>query len=215
MKIIGIYGGSGAGKSTVTKELAQVLPNCMYISPGRYVREATECLQNTMFSRMGVSSVDPSISKSNYIFSSCESMNTWIDVIKSQVIANIEKNIEENGAGKEYVIVDWCFLPMCDFYKKCDYTLCVKTDYNIRYDRLSNRMKNVDNFSILRGSPFSDYSKESFENRLKFSALEDYGYKAQYEFVNNGTIESLNNYVNDFATKITGENNVVGKFFKI
>ena len=215
MKIIGIYGGSGAGKSTVTKGLVQVLPNCTYINPGRYAREATEYLQNTMFSKLGLASIDPNISKSNYIFSSYESMTIWIDVIKEKVISEVEKYIEENKSEKEYIIVDWCFLPMCDFYKKCDYTLCVKTDYDIRYQRLECRMKNVETFSILRGSPFSDYSTKSFENRLKYTALEQYGYKSQYEFENNGTMEVLNQFTKDFAAKITGDSKYVGKFFKI
>jgi hypothetical protein len=56
-------------------------------------------------------------------------MNGWIEVIKDYVSNRIEEAVTKLGAGKDFVIVDWCYLPMCDYFFKCNLTLCIKADY--------------------------------------------------------------------------------------
>jgi hypothetical protein len=62
-------------------------------------------------------------------------MDGWIEVVKDYVSKRIAEAVTKLGAGKDFVIVDWCYLPMCDYFYNCDLTLCIKADYQTRYDR--------------------------------------------------------------------------------
>jgi len=191
MKIVGISGGSGAGKSTVSKGLVNILPNSIFIDVDPYFREATDKLEDKIFSEIHMEK-EEGVLNQNYFFSSLEAMNTWIRVISDYVNARIEEVVSKLGEGKDYVIVDWCYLPMCDFFKKCDYTFCVKADYATRYKRLENRMRAVSGgYSIAKGPSFSEYKKKSFENRVKYSAINEYGYKSDFNIVNDKDLETL------------------------
>lgn len=204
MKIIGVSGGSGAGKSTVSRGLAKVLPNSLFIDVDPFFREVTDELEEKIFKRINVKKED-NVLNYNYFFESLEAMNVWIDVIKDKVSQKIEEAVEMESKNKDYIIVDWCYLPMCDYFEKCDYTLCVKADEKLRYTRLSNRMKAIDGYSIEKGPSFWEYKQSSFENRVKFSAINDYGYKSQYEIVNGGTLEDLQNSIEEFASFVMND----------
>lgn len=205
MKIIGISGGSGAGKSTASKGLATLLPNSLFVDVDPYFREATDKLESEIFEAIGMKK-DGNVLNQNYFFTSFESMSAWIDVIKDYVVQRINYIVENEGKDKDFVIVDWCFLPMCDFFSKCDYTLCVKADYDKRFDRLTNRMKAVEQYSIEKGPSFWEYKQWAFENRVKFSAINDYGYSSQYEIVNDKDLYNLNEKVKRFSNLLINEN---------
>ncbi|MBQ3409696.1 MAG: dephospho-CoA kinase [Clostridia bacterium] len=201
MKIVGISGGSGAGKSTVSRGLAKILPNAVFIDVDPFFREATDKLEGEIFKAIKMVK-EEGVLNQNYFFSSLEAMNAWINVIKDYVSCRIEETVAKLGEENDYIIVDWCYLPMCSYFEKCDYTLCVKADYHTRFKRLSDRMKAVNGYSIASGPSFYEYQKEPFENRVKYSAIDEYGYSSQFEIVNDRDIESLNKSVKMIAEGI-------------
>lgn len=201
MKIVGISGGSGAGKSTVSQGLARRLPNAIFIDADPFFREATDRLEEEIFERIGMIKEEGRLNQ-NYFFYSKETMDGWIEVIKDYVSNRIEEAVTKLGAGKDFVIVDWCYLPMCDYFFNCDMTLCVKADYNTRYERLANRMKKVASYSIATGPSFYEYEPEAFANRVRFSAIDEFGYKSDYVIENDRDMDHLNKLVNKIATNL-------------
>ncbi len=201
MKIVGISGGSGAGKSTVSRGLAKRLPNAVFIDVDPFFREATEKLESEVFKKIGVEKKEGVINQ-NYFFASQDAMNGWIEVIKDYVSNRIEEAVTKLGAGKDFVIVDWCYLPMCDYFFKCNLTLCIKADYQTRYDRLANRMKAIKSYTVQYGPSFYEYGEEAFANRVKFSAIDDFGYQSDYVIKNDSDMESLNKTIDKIADNL-------------
>lgn len=201
MKIVGISGGSGAGKSTVSRGLAKRLPNAVFIDVDPFFREATEKLEEEIFKRIGMVREEGEINQ-NYFFASQEAMNGWIEVIKDYVSNRIEEAVTKLGEGKDFVIVDWCYLPMCDYFFNCDLTLCIKADYQTRYERLANRMKAIKSYTVQHGPSFYEYGEEAFSNRVKYSAIDDFGYQSDYVIKNDSDMESLNQTINKIAVNL-------------
>ena len=201
MKIVGISGGSGAGKSTVSRGLAERLPNAVFIDVDVFFREATGKLEDEIFRRIGMTK-DEGVINQNYFFASQEAMNCWIEVVKDYVSNRIEEAVTKLGAGKDFVIVDWCYLPMCDYFFKCDLTLCIKADYQTRYERLANRMKAIKSYTVQRGPSFYEYNEEAFANRVKYSAIDEFGYQSDYVIKNDGDMELLNQTIDKIAVNL-------------
>lgn len=200
MKIIGISGSSGAGKSTVSKLLLEELPNSILISGDIYMMEQMQKLDEEIFKKLNIKK-EKGVFSSNYVFKSFENQKITFEVIEEDVIKSIKKDIEELGQDKEYIIVDWLFLPMCKFYNECDITICVTADFDIKLTRLTNRMKNETIHKI--GTKLLErYHEGIIENRIKFTTLNDYGYKSQYEIDNSTTEEELKTNVKKLVKKI-------------
>jgi len=200
MKIIGVYGGSGAGKSTVSKKIAQLLPKSLVISADLYMMDFAQKLEPEIFERLKVKK-EQGVFSSNYFFESFENQKIFVDVIKVPVIELIKERIVSDGNDKDYIIIDWVFLPMCSLFSECDLTICVTADYNIRLERLEKRLKDETVFN--KGwNLFERYKPGILEKRIKYTTLNEYGYNATYEIVNNGEIEKLEEDINKLSINI-------------
>jgi dephospho-CoA kinase len=127
--IIGISGGSGAGKSTTSRILSNIIPDSQLIVVDVLMHKYSFQYEDVILSKMNVNT-DHKIHCYNYFHDSFEKIKIWIDTIKDYVVTDINKIIEENP-NKNYII-DWCYLPLCDLYKKCNYTICVKSNFEDR-----------------------------------------------------------------------------------
>ncbi|MBQ3407695.1 MAG: AAA family ATPase [Clostridia bacterium] len=199
--IIGISGGSGAGKSTTSRKLAEVLPNSLLVVVDISMHEYSSKYEKEILKKIGISE-NPDLFCYNYFHDSFENIKTWIDTIKSDVISDVEKIINDNP-GKDYIIVDWCYLPLCKFNEKCDYTICVKSDFDERKGRLTKRLLNIQNSSHDKYNiPFSKWTTEAYEKRLKYSDLSEQGYSFDYYLYNNSSLADLNNNIEMLAQNI-------------
>ncbi len=201
MKIVGISGGSGAGKTTVSCGLAKILPNSIVIDADPFFREATDKLEDKIYARIGVPK-EEGVLNQNVFFRSKEAMDARLYVVKDYVSKRIEEAVAKLGAGKDFVIIDWCYLPMCDYFYSCDLTLCIKADFAIRYERLASRMKKVKSYSIEFGASFFEYEPEAFANRVRYSAIDEYGYPSEYVIKNDSDMESLNKTIKKIAINL-------------
>lgn len=212
MVVIGISGGSGAGKSTISDKLAEILPNAVHINVDKYMHEESLKLEPIILQSLGIEKQE-GVYTYNYYFQSFDYTKIWVDKIQKGVSDKIENFVEEQkNAGKEYVVVDWCFLPMCEFSKKCDYTLNISTDYDTRIYRLEKKLKEmakkntgVDKLGIDRS--YNAYKDFGLDNRLKYTTVKDFGYGAGFEIKNDEGLEALEQKLKDYANIIINKEN--------
>ena len=132
---------------------------------------------------------------------SFENTKTWVETIENEVISDIKNVIIEKGKNKEYIIVDWVFLPLCKWFKKCDTSICVTSNYNLRLKRLSKRLQDKSIYNEGDRS-FWSYKPGIIEKRLYYTTLNERGYKSNYYVSNDGNIEALYNNIDILIDKI-------------
>ena len=179
MKIIGITGKSGSGKSYFASKLAEKL-NCPYVDVDKIGHKATS---------------DPEITKSlcrefgneilnengtidrkklgNIVFSDKSKMDiltkyTWI-YMKNQLDTIVSNS-------PTYVVLDWALLPISDYWEKCNLKILVTADINKRKDVVLKRDNITPEYFDKRESSSVDYSSVKFD----------------YTFENNYEAETLN-----------------------
>lgn len=210
MKIIAISGGSGTGKSTISQNLSQILPNSatIHVDP---IMHAVDAKMEKEILEAIKPNIQEGVHPFNYYFESYKNVQTWCNMIKNPVNDMIEETIKKYH-DKDYVIIDWAFMQWCDIFNKCDYTICMKADQEIAQERLIKRLKSLDKDDIKSYWAFQDWA---LKNRVDFTAIDKRGYKCEYQIVNNGTLEELSNNVKKFVNGvISGESTSVNKFFK-
>ena len=195
--IIGISGGSGAGKSTTSRILSNIIPDSQLIVVDVLMHKYSFQYEDVILSKMNVNT-DHKIHCYNYFHDSFEKIKIWIDTIKDYVVTDINKIIEENP-NKNYII-DWCYLPLCDLYKKCNYTICVKSNFEDRKKRLTNRLKNLSNSKHDKYNiPYSMWTPDAYDKSIEFSDLSNQGYSFDYYIHNDSTIENLTLEIDNLA----------------
>lgn len=200
MKIIGVTGGCGAGKSTVSKRLEEILPNSLLIKADVFMLEESDKLENDILKSIGREK-DENVYSFNYYHESLENIKTWVSVIEKDVIEQIENIIKTEKDKKDYIIIDWVFLPLCKIFKECDYTVCIKAESGKRLERLINRLKDRTIYKEFNGSYWS-YKPEILEKRVKYTALNDFGYKSNYEISNEGNLDVLYGKVDKIVSEM-------------
>lgn len=205
MKIIGISGGSGAGKSTVSEKLAETLPNSIRINGDFFMHQESKRLEKQIFKKLGIQK-EKEVFSYNYYFESFDNVKVWVETIKESVITKAQNLIDKEYKDKDYIIFDWVFLPMSDYFKECDYTICIKTDYEKRLVRLTKRLQDKTIYNDGDRS-FWAYKPGIIENRLKYTELNKLIYEPECELENNGNLEILEKKVKYIANCIErGEN---------
>jgi len=201
MKIIGISGASGSGKSTISKKIHELLPNSTIIYGDLYMMELAQTMEDEIFLKLGQKK-EPGVFSSNYFFQSYESEKILVSVIENQLTKLIEKDLEKESNNNDYIIIDWVFLPLCNLFNKCDITIYVNTNYEKRIERLKTRMRNETvhkrNWNLLE-----KYKPGTLEKRAKYTALDEFGYDFTYYIDNNETEQELLPKIKKLTKKIT------------
>lgn len=138
--LIGVSGGSGVGKSTLSRRLAEILPNSILINGDIFMHTRSKELEEKILERIGKKK-DEKVFSYNYYLESFENTKIWAKTIEKEVIKDIENAIKKRGDGKDYIIVDWVFLPLCKCFELCDETICVIANYDLRLERLTKRLQ--------------------------------------------------------------------------
>lgn len=137
MKLIGVYGGSGAGKSTVANILSQLLDNSVVIHLDPFMHKYTDEKAPEICQKLGVSTTPKNIL--SFIASKHGGNEVWMDTVK----ADVEKatiDLIDSYDEKDYVIIDWAFLTYIDLFDKCHYTILVDGDESLKFIRLKARL---------------------------------------------------------------------------
>lgn len=193
MKLIGITGKTGTGKSTIATALAQKLDG-RYVDIDKIGHQATS---------------DPHIAKKlcdifgNALLDSNGTINrkklgtiVFSDTDKMQILTDITWEYMEQELDKillqkqQYFIFDWALLPKVKFWDMCDFKILVTSDDTMRKKRILERDHISEEYLEKRESATLNYSKLSFD----------------FTFNNDYTKESMNGFIKVIYDKIMNEN---------
>ncbi len=196
MIIIGITGGSGAGKSTLTNIISKKINNSMVINVDEFMHKYLDIHKNEIIKALKLSNINDYWY--NYIGTNFNDIKKWVRIIEKDIEWCINDKIM-NNAKTEVFIVDWAFLPLISFFDKCDLTISINCDLNIKLKRLSERLE--------KNNKLSKWHDDALLNRLKYTSLNELGYKTKYQINNDGTIDDLNKKINDILFNMEINNN--------
>ena len=182
MKLIGITGKTGTGKSTIATALAQKLDG-RYVDIDKIGHQATS---------------DPHIAKKlcdifgNALLDSNRTINrkklgtiVFSDTDKMQILTDITWEYMEQELDKillqkqQYFIFDWALLPIVKYWDMCDAKILVTSDDTVRKERILKRDHISEEYLEKRESATLNYSKLSFD----FTFDNDYTNKSMDAFV--------------------------------
>ena len=187
MKIIGLCGGSGSGKTSVARSFSKY--NVPTIDADIIYKEITsynsDCMK-ALVSAFGdsVQNQDGSLNRSKMreiafvAADSKENLTKLNSITHSFVLSEIDKRIEEYASsGFEAVIADVPLMFESEFNKKCDFLIAVTSDEETRISRI-----------LLRDKISREQAKARIAHQIDNSELIN---KVDYVIENNGDLASL------------------------
>lgn len=185
MRIIGITGGTGAGKSTVCEELKNngaTIVDCDRIAHSVVEKGKPALAEIVAFFGNDILSADGNLDRkkmSGIVFSDKEKLVTLNKITHKYIFEEMLKEISE--ACTEMVVLDVPLLFQCDFPFECDLTVAVVADKEERIYRIMRR---------------DGISREAAQKRMSNQLTDDeYRSKADFYFVNDGDPEKIKEFV--------------------
>lgn len=191
MKIIGVTGKSGSGKTYFASELAQKL-NCRHIDIDKIGHQAIyqpEILE-TLCEKFGRGILDE---KGNLdrkkvgsiVFADKKKMDQLTELTWNYMQKQLDLILLE---GDDKIVLEWILLPKSKYWENCDFKILVKAKDNDRKRKVIER---------------DNISEEYFEKRD--SASEDYSNcKFDYIFENDYNKETMNRTICKIDEQIIG-----------
>ena len=192
-KVIGITGGIGSGKSTVSRILAEKL-NAPILDADKIAKQAVNSqeiiLKIKKFFGEAIFDNPELINReklSNIVFSNEDKLLELNKIIHPYVMEEIEKKVNELKGNNEYILLD-VPLPNESFINISDKIIVVVANKETRIKRVMSR---------------SNLSKESVEKRMeKQMPTENYIKLADFIIKNNGSMEELVEKINEICKEV-------------
>ena len=182
MKLIGITGKTGTGKSTIATTLAQKLKG-QYVDIDKIGHQATSdpiiakklcnVFGNELLNENG--NIDRK-KLGNIVFSNKDKMQILTDITWEYMEQKLNKILLQK---QQYFIFDWALLPKVKFWDMCDIKILVTSDDTVRKERILERDHISEGYLEKRESATLDYSKLSFD----FTFDNDYTNKTMDAFI--------------------------------
>ena len=193
MKLIGITGKTGTGKSTIATTLAQKLDG-QYVDIDKIGHQATsdpiiakklcDVFGNGLLDNIG--NIDRK-KLGNIVFSNTDKMQILTDITWEYMEQELDKVLLQK---QQCFVFDWALLPKVKFWDMCDFKILITSDDTIRKERILERDHISQEYLEKRESATLDYSKLSFD----------------FIFNNDYTKESMNTFAETIYSKIIKEN---------
>ena len=193
MKLIGITGKTGTGKSTIATTLAQKLDG-QYVDIDKIGHQATsdpiiakklcDVFGNGLLDNIG--NIDRK-KLGNIVFSNTDKMQILTDITWEYMEQELDKVLLQK---QQCFVFDWALLPKVKFWDMCDFKILITSDDTIRKERILARDYISEDYLEKRESATLDYSKLSFD----------------FIFYNDYTKESMNTFAETIYSKIIKEN---------
>ena len=192
-KVIGITGGIGSGKSTVSRILAEKL-NAPILDADKIAKQAVTSpeiiLKIKKFFGEAIFDNPELINReklSNIVFSNEDKLLELNKIIHPYVMEEIEKKVNELKGNNEYILLD-VPLPNESFINISDKIIVVVANEETRIKRVMSR---------------SNLSEESVKKRMeKQMPTENYIKLADFIIKNNGNMEELTQKINEICKEI-------------
>ena len=193
MKLIGITGKTGTGKSTIATALAQKIDG-QYVDIDKIGHQATSDphIAKKLCDIFGNEILDSNgmINRKklgNIVFSDTDKMQILTDITWKYMEQELDKILFQK---QQYFVFDWALLPNVNFWDMCDIKILVTSDDAMRKKRILERDHISEEYLEKRESATLDYSKLSFD----------------FIFDNDYTKESMNGFIKVIYDKIMNEN---------
>lgn len=189
MKLIGITGKTGSGKSTIGKLLADKL-NCKYIDIDKIGHSATydSSISEKLIKEFGYIILDDNKNidrkkLGNIVFSDKDKMEILTNLTWDYMQNKLDNILSQD---EDYYILDWALLPTVKYWNMCDIKILITSDDIKRKEKILKR----DNIS-------KEYLERREKNTLKYSE-----FKYSYVFNNDYSAETLNSIVDILYNKL-------------
>ena len=189
MKLIGITGKTGSGKSTIGKILADKL-NCKYIDIDKIGHEATSDsdISKKLCKEFGQDILDENNNidrkkLGNIVFSDKDKMDILTNLTWDHMQDKLDGIISKN---EDYYILDWALLPIVKYFDMCYIRVLITSDDKKRKAEILKR----DNIS-------KEYLEKREQNTLDYSK-----FKFDYIFDNDYSSEKLDFIVHNILKKL-------------
>lgn len=166
MKIIGVTGKSGSGKTTFAKLLAKKL-NCEYVDIDKISRKPLtkpeiihilcEKFGNGILGEKG--NIDRK-KLGDIVFSKEE----WLNELMQITQIDAEQEIDDILSKKDnnIVVLEWIKLPISKYWQNCDTKILVKADYIKRRNKVLERDNISEEYFEKRDSASMEYNEGEF-----------------------------------------------------
>ena len=166
MKVIGITGKSGSGKTTFASLLAKEL-NCKHIDIDKIGHDAIfrpEILDN-LCEKFGTEILDQNGNldrkkMGDIVFTQRHKMKELSDLTWEFMQQQLDSILSQDD---ETVVLEWILLPHSRYWQKCDCKILVTSDDSIRKNKVMERDNISEEYFKKRDSASIDYSKVSFD----------------------------------------------------
>lgn len=167
MRIIGITGKSGTGKSTLTALLSEKL-RCNSINVDKIGHKATsdEKISKKLCETFGneILGNDKRIDRKklgNIVFSNKEKMDLLTDITWGYMQEVLDEIIKKDAG--EIIILEWALLPISKYWKKCDTKILIKAEDKERKNKVMQRDHISEEYFLKRDSGSVDYQSFEFD----------------------------------------------------
>ncbi len=192
MKLIGITGKTGSGKSTVALALAKKI-NGLYIDIDKIGHQATSdpIITKKLCAVFG----NTLLNEHNYIDRKKLGNIVFSDTNKMQILTDVTWEYMEQELDKillqkqQYFIFDWALLPKVKYWDMCDIKILVTANDIIRKKRVLERDHISEEYLEKRESATLDYSKLTFD----------------CSFDNDYTADSITSFINKIREELIKE----------
>lgn len=190
MKIIGVTGKSGSGKTTFARSLAKKL-NCEYVDIDKISRKPLtkpeiihilcEKFGNGILGEKG--NIDRK-KLGDIVFSKEEWLNELMQITQSDAEQEIDDILSRKD--NSIVVLEWIKLPISKYWQKCDTKILVKADYIKRRNKVLERDNISEEYFKKRDSAAIGYEENEFD----------------YIFENNYNEQEMKETINIISSKI-------------